>query len=777
MKGIAETIAILGSRGDLVSHVSGASGADFATAIVRDVLEAANGDWRIWATLSPVLPLLGEGAPDAFLSAIENGLVGDNPVLLRLFRNDNSEVFASTQHAGVLWALETVAWSPDHLPRAAAALARLAELAPDGKSNRPDASLRAIFLPWMPQTSAASERRLKAIDLVRKRTPEVAWNLLLSLLPTTYDTSTFTPKPQWRSWSPEKEANPTWAELTAHAHEITTRLLEDVGDSGERWRQLLSAAESLPPDDRREILNRLRSLGCQPFSTVESAEIWKHVREIVGQHRSFSNTAWALREESVHEFEELLPVFEPDDCIARSAWLFSHHPLLTHPPSVDLDEQQKAASELRLGAVKEAFVAGGLDAVVDLAHAAPEPNEVGATAASVLPDDVGSTLVRQHLNTVDAAASACAHGFVWSSIARHGTGWALAWQHAEPPLAPDQLASVLAYLEPNRDTFKILEKQAAAVQTAYWKRMWPYRAEPPDFDYVVEKLIDYQRPYVALGLLAMQRTYMNPINAETAAMVLERIAHPLPDDQPPDQMAGHHIGQVLDVIADAGTLPIDRVARLEFAFLSAIGRFIRRPKVLHRSIAEDPIFFIHVLSLVYRAENEEPQPEVSECDKAKALAAYELLDTCDVIPGDTDGSGIDGAALTRWLEAARAAAQSANRAKIADVVIGQMFSRARAERGQWPPPAICEAIETSKSEEMDRGFNVGIANSRGAHWRSLDEGGKQERGLATRYRGLSDAVNDQWPRVAAILRDVAADYERHGRQQDSATRLRQDLEE
>jgi hypothetical protein len=775
MKGIAETAAILGARGDLVSHASGASGSDFATAIIRDVLEAANGDWRIWATLSPLLPLLGEAAPDAFLTAVENGVRGDQPALLRLFRKDDGDMFASAPHSGLLWALETIAWSPDHLPRSAAALARLA---PGGKSNRPDASLRSIFLPWVPQTSASPERRLKAIDLVRKRTPDVAWDLLLSLLPTTYDVSTFTPKPEWRSWSPETEVKPTWADLAQHAHEITARLLEDVGGSCERWRRLVSAAVSLPPHDRREILNRLRSLGREQFSTAESAQIWNHVRDIVGRHRSFSNTDWALREDIVSEFEDLLPVFNPDDLVARSAWLFSHHPPLTHPPSNDLSEQQKAASELRVEAVKATFAAGGLNAIVNLARAAEVPSEVGTTAASVgLPDDVGRTLIRQHLNRADVAASACAHGFVWSSIARHGTSWALAWQFEEPPLLQDQLASVLTYLEPNRDTFAVVEKQAPEVQAAYWKVMLPHRVEPPDVDYVARKLVDHQRAYSALGLLATQRTFKKPINAETAALVLERIAHAVPDDQASDQMAGYHIGQVLDAIADAGTLPIHRVARLEFAFSSAIGRFIRRPKVLHRTIAEDPAFFIYVLSLAYRGEGEEAKPETSEADTARALAAYELLDTCDTAPGATDDSEVDGAALKRWLEAARATAQSANRAKIADIIIGQIFSRSRAENGLWPPPAICEAIETTATEEMDRGFSVGIANGRGPHWRSLDEGGKQERGLAARYRGLADAVNDQWPRVAAILRDVGANYELHGRREDSATRLRQDLEE
>src|SRR5204862_138808 len=117
--------------------------AAFAASIVRRLLEAANKDWRLWASLSPLLPRLAEGAPDEFLTALESALKQDSPPILRLFDEGNDTMFARSSHTGLLWALETLAWSPAHVARAAIALATLSRLAPAGKTlNQPGASLR-----------------------------------------------------------------------------------------------------------------------------------------------------------------------------------------------------------------------------------------------------------------------------------------------------------------------------------------------------------------------------------------------------------------------------------------------------------------------------------------------------------------------------------------------------------------------------------------------------------------------------------------------------------
>jgi hypothetical protein len=150
INGLANTLALMGSRGDATRATAGESAQAVAAGVVRAVLEKANGDHKVWASLSSELPLLAEAVPDRFLEAVDAGLLDAAPVLRQMFADGpgTSGALSSSPHTGLLWALERLAWAPEYLGRAATALARLATLdEPRGTlASRPDRSLRQIFL-------------------------------------------------------------------------------------------------------------------------------------------------------------------------------------------------------------------------------------------------------------------------------------------------------------------------------------------------------------------------------------------------------------------------------------------------------------------------------------------------------------------------------------------------------------------------------------------------------------------------------------------------------
>jgi len=77
-------------------------------------------------------------------------------------------------------------------------------------------------------------------------------------------------------------------------------------------------------------------------------------------------------------------------------------------------------------------------------------------------------------------------------------------------------------------------------------------------------------------------------------------------------------------------------------------------------------------------------------------------------------------------------------------------------------------------ESMRRGFAAGAFNKRGVTWRSLCDGGVQERDLAAFYRGQASRVQHTHPNVASMLEDIAKDYERHGKREDVKADLRKE---
>jgi hypothetical protein len=78
-------------------------------------------------------------------------------------------------------------------------------------------------------------------------------------------------------------------------------------------------------------------------------------------------------------------------------------------------------------------------------------------------------------------------------------------------------------------------------------------------------------------------------------------------------------------------------------------------------------------------------------------------------------------------------------------------------------------MEDFNSEEILRGFEMGVMNSRGVTTRSLTEGGAQERELVAKYQGLADRIRAGWPLVAATLQRIADSYAHQAKWEDERT--------
>jgi len=79
---------------------------------------------------------------------------------------------------------------------------------------------------------------------------------------------------------------------------------------------------------------------------------------------------------------------------------------------------------------------------------------------------------------------------------------------------------------------------------------------------------------------------------------------------------------------------------------------------------------------------------------------------------------------------------------------------------------IDNAMEETRSEQMMRGAQTGVYNSRGVH--SRGEGGDQERALAEKYRKWGQALHSSHPFVASrLLMGLVRTYEHEASCEDT----------
>lgn len=787
-RGLAETLAIMGARGEGIPS-AGISSRDAAESVVRELLEAANQDWRVWASLSQYLPLLAESAPDAFLDGVEEGLSAEQPVLGRLFADESGGLFGSSLHTGLLWALEALAWSPLHLGRVVPLLAGLdridpgSELRAEGNStgrlsNRPLASLKAIFRTWLPETSALLDERLVALDRLRVGHNDVAWAVMLSMLPENRAAAFPSAKPSFRDWAVDARGTMTYGEIARTAGEVGSRLREDAAEHGARWAALIERLSLLPPDEHEAVVVGLQTLSRDAVDVDERTAIWSELRELVGRHRAHRSANWAMPEERLERLENLAALFAPDDPAVLYGWLFGYHPDL--PDGDDAHEtswkarEERVRSE-RVKAVELMMPRDGIAALESLADQVEDPFGLGVAAGSSDAAIAQTDDLLRLLATAVPSRASLAIGFATGRRRAEGDEWVeRQLQRADLALSPDQEAALLQVLPATTETWECVRERGEPTRLAYWRTIGVHTISSEDVSEAIQELIEVGRRLAAVDLLWLNSRGNGKASPELVAKVLEAATSADGRYEEPSNHFAYSVGELLDRLHESG-FDQATLAGLEWAFLPVLERFDRRPKALDKLLSDSPDFFIEVLSLVYRAEGEE-SVDLSDEDQHRARMAFRLMHDWRRIPGQQDDGTVDSDQLREWITATVERLEEVGRRTIGLQVIGQVLSGSPADPdGSWPSTAVREIIETLASKDLEEGFRIGVVNSRGVVTRDPAAGGAQERALAEEYDGLAAVVSTTFPRTARTLRLIADGYRRDARRQDFESEIGEDL--
>jgi len=239
-------------------------------------------------------------------------------------------------------------------------------------------------------------------------------------------------------------------------------------------------------------------------------------------------------------------------------------------------------------------------------------------------------------------------------------------------------------------------------------------------------------------------------------------------------MYDYYIGHVFNQIYERNELSIEEIAALEWPFagrFKELKRYTSSPMALHRALQKDPQFFSHLITIIYKRDDHAPDPArgdvTEEIAARRAHIANEVLDSWYLMPGiKTDGT-LDEQELSDWVEVARKQCAETKHELGCYGRIGFMLAHAPTDPdGVWPHVAVRNLIERLNNETIDRCIRTEIYNSRGVVSRGLNDGGVQERGLAEKYKKMSDTTKTKWPRTSAILRSIAKSYENEAKRVD-----------
>ena len=755
--GLAESLALIGSHPGALRSCTSGRAESIAALTVRSIL--AKADWERWASLNDVLPLLAEAAPAEFLRAVEQSLLSEPCPFDRVFAEEGDSSMSRTYMSGLLWALETLAWEPDHLGRVMLCLAELAMRDPGGRQeNRPSNSLTTILLPWLPQTCATLETRRAALSALLSELPDVGWGLLVSLLPRSHSISFGTRRPVWRKTIPDDWPRHVTDREYRKQVALYSEMLIDAGKTDcDKLAEVIDHVEHLPKKAYEQLLTYLDSDYVKRMPEVDKLKLWTKLVDIVTKHRKYSDAEWAMKSAQIDRVALIAEGLKPEAPPLRHKRLFSGNDFDLYEEQGGYEDQRNRLDINRQEAVKEIATKGGLDALLTFAAEVHSSWQVGIAFGAVASADDDARILPGLLDNAKEKLSQFMAGFVWSRY--YNEGWEWVDGMVTTNWTSEQIGQWLALLPFIPGVWSRTQGFLGSDDASYWikARVNPYDADD-GLEVAVDKLIQHDRPIAALRCIKKMLDDDRPFDVELCILALRAA---LDSSESIHSMDAHQTVDIIKALQSEPQANDEELIKLEWAYLPLLGRNRdASPMVLENTLANDPMFFSQVVRLAFRSKDEvEARDDQTEEDEPMAANAYRLLSDWKSPPGCNIDGTYDGQALVGWLKAMKKECAETGHLEVAMTMLGHSFVHAPPDPdGLWIHGAVADALNMRDAGDMREGFRTELYNSRGAHW--VDPSGASERELAAQYREKAEAVeNAGYPRLASTLRELAESYE------------------
>lgn len=758
-EGLAESLALLGSHPRALTSASFGKAEGTAILAVREILSDA--DWALWASLNDVLPLLAEAAPNEFLDAVERALRKTPCPFDELFAQESSGITGTNYMTGLLWALETLAWDPDHLIRVVCILGALAARDPGGTwANRPANSLTTILLPWLPQTCASIAKRRTVVATLFNEHPDVAWKVLLSLLPQPHSVSLGTRKPEWRKAIPDNWSKAvTYGEYWEQVKGYTEMAVKVAEGNAQRLAELIERLPDLPPSAHDQLLMHLESDTVLTLPEADRLHLWTALVDLVTRHRKFADAHWAMESRQVDRIDAIAEQLAPKSPALLHKRLFSERDFDQYEEKGNYEQQAEQLERRRQQAVQEIAEAGSTQAVIDFAASVESPWRVGFSFGCVASADADSAILPDMLDTERRAFAFAqfAGGFVRGRL--HSQGWVWVDKIDSSNWTPDQIGQFLSYLPFVPETWERSARLLGGDESPYWKKTAanPYETQT-GLELAVDKLIEHGRPFAAIRCLYRMLMDKQPLDSTRAVSALLAA---LDSSEGASARDAYEIVEIIKALQNDPKTNQDDLFRVEWAYLPLLEQdWDASPKLLERRLASDSEFFSEVIRLLVLSKKEVSSThEPTEQTKNIAANALRLLWNWKTPPGTREDGSYDGDALVAWLDAVKRKCSETGHLEIALQRVGHVLVYAPPDPdGLWIHRSAATVLNAEDSEEMRVGFRTELFNSRGVHW--VDPTGKPERELAAKYRKQAEEVEAAgYHRLASTLRELAEEYD------------------
>jgi len=789
-EGISETLVLLAVHGNQLFRNRLGFDCEFAAMrLVRELLTPLK--MRILEANDRDLAAYAEAAPGEFLSILEEDLKTDSPETYALLRPVSSGIFGGgSARCGLLWALEGLAWSSDTLPRAALILAQLAGIEiEDNLGNKPIRSLESIFRVWMPQTAADHATRLRVMNLLVEKFPQIAWKVCIDQLDTGQQLGNYNHKPRWRNEAhgfgePFKTLGP----IHAFIREIVDMVLNwKGGHTREMLCDLVQHIHDLTEEHQARVWELILAWGVAGASDIDKAFVREKIRVTVMSHRGLKRSEKKKAAKLSASGNTTYLALEPTDLLCKHEWLFREQWVEESADElnddIDFIKREERIAKLRKETLREIYGARGLAGILELVEMGKSSYQIGWLMGELLSEkmDVPGLLLAALPPTL-ASGSWAKKNLISGALhaLQDEKDLASVLKKVSMNVSQSDFVQLLLLAPFRQKAWLLVDELEEQHRQTYWNNVKPnwIHNEDGENNEAVERLLAVQRPQAAFDCVRIRLEVVRP---ELLFRLMSEMAKEGKDEHGRYQLEQFHIEKAFTLLDKNPLLTLEQRAGLEFAYLE----FLSEPwsnrqghgiPNLEKYVEANPEAFVQAVVWAYKRRDggEDPSEYKVAPEQVQNFAkrGYKLIDGIARMPGHDNLGELTRDKLTTWVKTVRDACRDLDRLEVADISIGKLLSRSPLGMdGVWPCEPVRQVMEDVHSKNMMEGAHTGVYNSRGVV--SRGEGGNQERLLAEKYRAWANVLRYSHPFVASeLLIGLVNTYEHEGNREDTDVMIR-----
>lgn len=734
---------------------------------VDDTVSVLLNGWNLDRYLSNrhFFTALAEASPDAFLTFVEKL---PQEILDKVFEPKKSNyalVGWSIYYTELLFALEELAWDVEYLHRVTRLLLRFSAYKNDSNwANRPTNSLYHIYRFYLPQTYASFEDRMTILRALITNDKEAIYNLTYKVCESINDrTLEFNNHFKWRLFGKLKSPRHIERVTIEELNTVVGLMLQSCDYSEKKISELISLSfKTYMKEARTSILNVINEhiIGLEDVKVVVDT-----LRKEITHQKQCEGSKWVLTEEELTPYLELLAKIEPKDTLHKHAWLFNDiFVQLPHKRYRDGMKTMHEQNEVRTKALKEIVDEKGIDGFWNFVQLVKCPKSMVKSAVSIFNHQLNDDVCKKYKS--GEISEEFARSYLYELYFKDPSKY-ISW--AKQIISSDEGMTIVLYApEYVKELANIATNRGEAFRQRYWQSIYINCWVKEDAEHIIRELVNVNRFSEVLEIIGTNRDEVQLSDVEIVQILHKCIENFSVFNGRFDTYNFANILEILDKSEDQNVVQL--LIPIEFVMFRHLDHQMNVSNLrLLREISHNPELMIQLVEFAYLPDdkNAETLETIDESKKLFGECALYILHFGHNIVSFIDEKGnFDGNRMNQYIKRLYQFAKEKKRAKVIDYVVGDILGDIPRD-DNYPPQALCEIVEELNSDTIDRNIYLRIYNSRGVTGRAYNEGGKQERYIASRFERFKEKTKLQYPRMTKIFEKLIKDYKNEAGKEDN----------